>query len=47
MRHAETYFAAFEEVPLTEHEAVHLETYLHDKGRIFYCTEPAEILKPG
>lgn len=33
VRHAETYIAAFDEVPITEHEAVHVETYLRDKGR--------------
>jgi hypothetical protein len=33
VRHTETYIAAFEEAPITEHEAEHVETYLRDKGR--------------
>jgi len=33
VRHAEHYIAAFEEVPLAEHEAQQVESYLRDKGR--------------
>ena len=33
VRHAETYIAAMDAVPITDHEIGHLESFLRDKGR--------------